>query len=59
MNTVVRIPGPSSADVLDIEKISPLLAEPLGILLASADLKLLVIRWQVYKVGLIPSHPYL
>jgi hypothetical protein len=59
MNTVVLIPGPSSADDLDIEKISPLVSDSLGILLASADLKLLVIRWQIYKVGFITPNPYL
>ena len=46
-------------DDLDIEKISPLVSDSLRILLASADLKLLVIRWQIYKVGFISPDPYL
>ena len=58
-NTVVRIPGPSSAEDLDIEKISPLISDSLGILFASADLKFLVMQWQVDKVGFVSSHTHL
>jgi hypothetical protein len=59
MKRVVRMPGPSSPEARDIEKISPLVSDSLSILLASADLKILMIQRQVDKVSVVTSYPYL